>query len=576
MYNGISYPLVISKLMINLDYTDLAQLIQPYKIQGREEGCAFLSWFLVNLYRLDIIEVQGIVCDGPGDKGIDGIYVDDNEECIDIFQSKTVQNPKKTLGDTQLKEFVGSLNQLETTEGVDSMISSTGNTQLKNLLVEYRDIFISSKYTIRGVFITNAVKDSNAESFLEATSNKISLKVWDRDLIAKMYVPSEKAIQATSEISFDLFGFDFVEYNVSTMAKVVFAPVSAIDLVQMEGIENQQLFDLNLRKNLEKTKVNKDIAKSISSNSEHGNFLLYHNGITIICNGLDTSEKDKVKIQGYSVVNGCQTVSSLYKNRDKITKDLRVLTRIIQVGIDQVDLVSKITYNSNNQNGIKARDFRSNTKTQVRIQQEIKESYLNYFYEIKRGDDPGQRIVIENTLAGQILLAFDLKRPWDAQRYSKIFDDLHQEIFARPEVTGGRIVVLFDLYKEIENDLSKIEPLLFSGYQITKFFLLYLLSEVLLEDEVGKAFCKKPESFYQDSNQKKKLFECIHIILGDLIIDLNGEFEELGGEKFDFKTTFKSSTLLRSLTNKVKASHKKLIARKRLESFSQLWNNSGG
>lgn len=562
-----------TKFMINLDYTNLVQVIEPYKIPGREEASAFLSWFLVNIYRLDIIEVQDIVCDGRGDKGIDGIYINENEECIDIFQSKTVQNASKTLGDTQLKEFVGSLNQLETAEGLSSMISTTGNTQLKNLLTECKELFISSKYTIHGIFITNAVKDSNAESFLQATSQTIPLKVWDKPSIAKMYVPSEKAIPATSEIAFDVFGFDCVEYNVGNTAKVVLAPVSAVDLVQMEGIENQQLFDLNLRKDLEKTKVNKDIVKSISNSSEHSNFLLYHNGITIICNRLDTSEKDKVKLQGYSVVNGCQTVSSLYKNRDKVTQALRVLTRIIQVSSEQVDLISKITYNSNNQNGIKARDFRSNTKTQVRIQQDINQDYSDYFYDIKRGDDSGQRIVIENTLAGQILLAFDLKRPWDVQRYGKIFDDLHQEIFARPEVTGGRIVVLFDLYKEIEKDLTKIEPLLFGGYEITKFFLLYLLSEVLSDDEVGKAFCKKPESFYQDLNQKRYLLKCIHIILGDLIIDLNGEFKEAGEDKFDFKATFKAPNLLRSLTNKVIASHKKLIARERAESFSQLWDN---
>ncbi|GAX36231.1 hypothetical protein [Nodularia sp. NIES-3585] len=91
---------------------------------------------MVNIYRLDIIEVQDIVCDGRGDKGIDGIYVNENEECIDIFQSKTVQSNTKTLGDTQLKEFVGSLKQLETAEGVDSMIATTGNEQLKNLLLE--------------------------------------------------------------------------------------------------------------------------------------------------------------------------------------------------------------------------------------------------------------------------------------------------------------------------------------------------------------------------------------------------------------------------------------------------------
>jgi len=559
--------------MLNLDYTNLVQITQPYKVPGREESSAFLSWFLVNIYRLETIEVQNIVCDGRGDKGIDGIYVNENEESIDIFQAKTVQNSNKTLGDTQLKEFVGSLQQLETAEGLDSMIATTGNTQLKNLLTEYRDLFISSKYSIRGIFVTNADKDSNAESFLQATSLTIKLEVWDKSLISQMYVPSEKAIPATSEISFDVFGFDYVEYNVGNTAKVVIAPISATDLVQMDGIENQQLFDLNLRKDLKKSKVNKDIAKSISNPLEHSNFLLYHNGITIICEKLDTSEEDKIKIQGYSVVNGCQTVSSLYKSRNQVTKDLRILTRIIRVDESQSSLISKITYNSNNQNGIKARDFRSNTQTQVRLQQEIEQNYPDYFYEIKRGDEPGQRTVIENTLAGQILLAFDLKRPSAVQRYSKIFDDSHQEIFARPEVTGGRIVVLFDLYKEIEKDLPQVRPELFAGYQITKFFLLYLLSEVFSDDEIGKAFCRKPEDFYQDSLQKDRLLRCVHTILGDLIIDLNAEFEEEGGENFDFKAAFKAPNALRNLANRVIASHKKLIARGRTESFSQLWNN---
>ena len=134
-----------------------------------------------------------------------------------------------------------------------------------------------------GIFVTNAVKDSNAEAFLVATSRTTELKVWDKLLISQMYVPSEKAIPATSEIAFDVFGYDYVEYAVGDTAKVVIAPVSAVDLVRMEGVENQQLFDLNLRKSLEKTKVNKDIAKSIANSSEHNNFLLYHNGITIIC-----------------------------------------------------------------------------------------------------------------------------------------------------------------------------------------------------------------------------------------------------------------------------------------------------
>jgi hypothetical protein len=558
--------------MIDLDYTNLLEIVQPYKVSGRQESSSFLYWFLVNIYRLDIIEVQNIVCDGHGDKGIDGIYINDNEECIDVFQSKIVQKPTKTLGDTQLKEFIGSIQQLETLEGIDSVISSTVNTQLKGLITEYKEYFISSKYTIRGVFVTNSEKDHNAESLLESISTSTNLVVWDKSLISKMYVPSEKAIPVTLELSFDVFGVDYAEYNVDNIARVVIAPISATDLVLMEGIDNQQLFDLNLRKSLGKTKVNKDIAKSVTNPLEHKQFLLYHNGITVICSKLDTSEKDKIKIQGYSVVNGCQSVSSLYENSDKVTKDLRILTRIIEIEPGS-ELIPKITRNSNNQNGIKPRDFRSNTAIQVRLQTEINKNYPQYFYAIKSGDNPGQLSVIENELAGRILLAFDLKEPWLIQRTKKIFDESHHDIFARPEVTGGRIVVLFVIYKKIEVELGKIQPELFAGYQITKFFLLYLLAEVLGNDDVGKEFCKHPENFYSNVSQQQKLVTCINTILGDLIIDINGEFSEKGGENFDFKTCFKSPNLLRKFKNEVITSYNKLVNRGRVESFSQLWNS---
>ncbi len=556
--------------MLDLSYGNLLNLIQPYKVSGRTESTAFLHWFLVNLYRLDIMEVEDIICDGHGDKGIDGIYINQNEECIDIFQSKIVQSSTRTLGDTQLKEFLGSLSQLETQQGIESIRKSTGNAQLKNLLAENLNLLLSSSYLIRGIFVTNANKDANAESLLNAISPPYKLKIWDKSLIAQMYVPSEKAIKATSELSFDVFGLDYAEYNVDNIAKVVIAPLSATDLVQMDGIQNQQIFDLNLRKGLGNTKVNKDISRSIENQSEHGQFLLYHNGITVICNTVDTSEEGKIKIRDYAVVNGCQTLSCLYAKRNKVTDDLRVLTRLIEIKPDS-ELIPKITYNSNNQNGIKVRDFRSNTKIQVRLQKEIAQDYPQYFYRIKTGDEPGQGIVIDNELAGRILLVFDLKEPWAVQNISKIFDEWHQRIFARPEVTGGRIVTLFKLYTEIQKDLEKIKPELFSRYQITKFFLLYLIAEVLSVDEVGIKFCKDPDSFCKIPSQEADLFKCIHIIMNDLIIDINAEFEERGGENFDVKKIFKSSNSLKTLKNEVLASYQKVVSRGRVESFSQLW-----
>lgn len=558
--------------MLNLDYSNLIEIVKPYKINGRTESAAFLHWFLVNIYRLEPIEVDNIICDGQGDKGIDGIYINDNEGCIDILQSKIVQKDTKTLGDTQLKEFIGSLSQLETEDGINSLINNTGNTQLKNLLIDNKEKLYSSDYFIRGIFITNASKDSNADSLLQTIPSSMKLEVWDKAEIIRMYVSSDKAIRATSELSFDVFGWDYSDYNVDNVARVIIASVRATEIVKMDGIHNQQLFDLNLRKSLGKTKVNKDIFQSIDNQSEHNRFLLYNNGITIICSSLDTSEKDKIKIKDYAVVNGCQSVSCLYTKRNKLTEDLRVIARIIEIKSNS-ELISNITYNTNNQNGIKLRDFRSNTDTQIRIQEDINKNYPQYFYQIKTGEKaPQDKIAIDNQLAGRLLIVFDLKEPWAVQGIKKIFEDFHAKVFARPEVTGGRIVTLFKLYMEILKDIEQIKPQLFQGYQITSFMLLHLLSEVLSQEELGQQFHKQPESFCQTPEQEQLLIQSIHIIVKDLIVDLNGEFEDKGGENFDFKKTYKSQRSLKELTNEVLKSYQKLINRGRVESFSELMN----
>ena len=48
---------------------------------------------------------------GQTGTGVDGVYVDLNLETIYVFQCKLGKNPKRSLGDTQLKEFAGSLGQ---------------------------------------------------------------------------------------------------------------------------------------------------------------------------------------------------------------------------------------------------------------------------------------------------------------------------------------------------------------------------------------------------------------------------------------------------------------------------------
>ncbi|NJL55365.1 hypothetical protein HC928_09400 [bacterium] len=125
------------------------------------------------------------------------------------------------------------------------------------------------------------------------------------------------------------------------------AYIRASDLLKMEGIADQSLFDWNVRQALGRTDVNKDIEKSVRSQDEHKNFVLYHNGLTVLCESLKF-DKENLIINAYSVVNGCQSLTTLYQNQSYISDDLIILTRFIQVAPDS-DLATKITNRTNNQ-----------------------------------------------------------------------------------------------------------------------------------------------------------------------------------------------------------------------------------
>ena len=72
----------------------------------RDESAAFLIWFLKNFFRLEEQDAVDSVCDHKNDKGIDGIYVDDEEEVIYLFQSKFSPNDDQDQGDNDIRNFV--------------------------------------------------------------------------------------------------------------------------------------------------------------------------------------------------------------------------------------------------------------------------------------------------------------------------------------------------------------------------------------------------------------------------------------------------------------------------------------
>jgi len=556
---------------LNLSYPEILDHFGKHRVPGRTASRAFLGWFLENYFRLEQLRVEDSICDGPDDKGIDGLYVDSTLEVIYVFQSKLMQNDSKTLGDSTLREFAGSLGQLSSAEGVKAIVNSTGNTELKNLITDAElAAKVESGYEVRGVFVTNAELDANGGSFSDAHDQ---MTVYDRDRLQNDWLPLGDTDPVEKNVAFHLDGLGYIEYKTEDAAVYVVS-LRATELVQLAGIENQALFAWNVRQSLGRTKVNRAIAENIALPAEHKNFMLYHNGLTVLATDVDLDEQaDQLRIDRYSVVNGAQSLSTLYDKKAIVTDELRLLARVVKLD-PATDLAAMITRNSNNQNAIGARDLQSNSVIQKRLKEDFRRSFNQDFaYEIKRGEQTQGDRVITNEEAAKVLLAFDLEQPWTCHQSYRYFDDLHAEIFGRPVVTAQRIVGLIAVRDAVIESLEKLDNQLAARYSVTLFFVMYLVKQALQLDTAGKEFCQDPGRFLREGGFTS-VVKVVRQVADDLIVDLNAELAEREekGELFDHKRELKSPNAVRALRGSVLPSYQKAINRNRASSFSEEWD----
>ncbi|WP_134091335.1 hypothetical protein [Olivibacter sp. XZL3] len=152
---------------MNVDYITLLKEIEFYLVNSRSESAAFLMWYLEKYYRLDKEEAIDSICDNNGDKGVDGIYINEALGTIDIFQSKISQSSKKTIGDTILKEFYGTLCQFESKEKIQNLIDSAGKAEVASLIKRLDLLEKIDAYKIRGIFVANINLSTDGTNYLK-------------------------------------------------------------------------------------------------------------------------------------------------------------------------------------------------------------------------------------------------------------------------------------------------------------------------------------------------------------------------------------------------------------------------
>ncbi|WP_337006706.1 AIPR family protein [Microbacterium sp. LB12] len=522
----------------------LAVEIAAHQIGSRTPQAALLAWFLEAVWKLDPEEVIDAICDGPGDKGIDALYVDEEASEITVFQSKMRKNPStSTQGDSELKAFVGVATYFESVEGMDSLIASKPNAELRKLLTrqKIRDRLADDSYSVRLVFLTNAPLDAAGADYVHAREGvEPTLVVYDGPMLGEVAERTRRPDLRQETVTIKALDPPIVRKLTETEQMAV-TLVQAKELIALPGISDQTLFSRNVRLAVGRTGVNSQLKETVRKPSEHRLFPAFHNGLTLLTDKL-TVEGTELTLTGVGVVNGCQSLTTLYNNSDAITDGLALLVKVVQVP-SSTDVSDRITYRSNNQNAVTLRDQRSNDKATRALQRDVEANLVGLLtLQVKTGEQAvAGTPSIENTIAAQLIMAFYLGEPWAAVRKLRLFDQDFRRIFSR-DIKAHHLYLVHLVDEAVSAARSGLRSDLAASFAAVRFTLVYLVSCVLDQSEAGLQLKAEPERWLADATVRAETVSSLNAIAEEVVDSVNDFIETrlAEDEDFDPKVTFKS------------------------------------
>ncbi|MCE5506150.1 AIPR family protein [Staphylococcus pseudintermedius] len=422
---------------------------------------AFAHWFLSIQYGLNDQEIAESVIDGEGDYGIDAFIHNENNKELEIFQFKfpsKTETIKKEIPQSDIYKVINGFNYLlDTAEELQLNKASENFINLKDNL-RNSEIY---KFKINFVSFNQGIVDNEEilinfiNKIQRETGIDISYDTYDVHKISNIY----EKMQRKNSVSINLTYTTLQQaYTVKDIESYV-GLINSNDLIESIKEKIGVIFDENIRLAEKKSKVNDNIKRTASNDSSEM-FYFYNNGITFICDNIENSPNSRsAKLEGASIVNGCQTVTSLYDiyNEGKLKKDTDLLVRITK--ISDYEQRSKITQFLNSQNPIKDSYFIANHSIVRDLQSKLKEK--GYFLERQINEaaykdlftnssvKKGKRIIkLEDVI--QYYSAYYLDKFAAASKRSKatlFSSDNVEEILS--EITEEKVIYSYNLYRDI-------------------------------------------------------------------------------------------------------------------------------
>lgn len=393
------------KKQIDEDLLDYAE-DYSYVPKMSDMDWAFNYWILEKLYSEDFESMTNAEITDDNDMGIDCYVWHEDTKDLYINQNKHYSEGTKVDVNYVQNEFlIHAIAALD--EGTYKR-----SPKLQKIYTKYKDDedfrIIFNLYVTNNDGITKKVREA-IRDFNGKYKGKYTAHAYDLDAIKEAYfgkpITEKKTMDFVIKTVNDgtILNIDNVNYglNQTIEAKYALVPVTNIYSMKKEAdLSGYLLFDENIRDYLGATgNVNKKILKTLRDIDDRKSFFFYNNGITIITDSIKKSTLSGNKgllVKNPKIVNGCQTVNSIFEALDNYSEDkleaefkyTYVMVKVLEIpsnDSDMEDLKKRIVEYTNSQNSIDQKTFEALESDYLRVQTEFRRK--GFLIGIKQSDE---------------------------------------------------------------------------------------------------------------------------------------------------------------------------------------------
>lgn len=409
---------------------DILKSIDELAARGKiSRNRAFAAWFAINFFDVDEDDaLEAAAADGGNDQGIDIAFADDSSEEIVVLQAHCPENFDKKTPKNKWDTVVTALPFVKSPKS----LATAGRPDLAESLEALKAAHPG--YTFAVGLITLGRKSDAIERSVQAHSDDDAYKNvaffhYAQEDIRTKY---QALIDAEAGIPDDELHFSGNHFEDSgDYGRAWVGSVTATELRRLHKAHQDKLFAGNIRLFLGSRKggINEQIIKTAQTTP--GNFWALNNGITIVADSATITSGggsgSTLRLKRFSIVNGCQTTSSLVRADAK--QSTKVLARVIAA---KVGLKNEIVRYNNSQNAVKIWTVRAVDDMQEQLRKQFQSVGLKYAPKQAGSRRKRDALTIELDKVTQYLASSEQQYLIQAiDNKSELFDEPYQKLFKK-------------------------------------------------------------------------------------------------------------------------------------------------